>query len=688
MHKITRTILLLVMLSFTSAIFAQHKLEFNIVSFDIDELSLAAQDSRYKMVDGNGDLYAIIKFKDIDQDDDLDGFTFNFGSLNSIVKDHGDELWIYVQRNAKTVTIKRPGYRTIEKYDLNTTIQSGKTYEMVITMSKVGKYIKRDVTKQILQFVVTPSNESAVVKVKKANSKDEYELWGAVDETGSIDKILDFGSYDYLITAPNYVPSSGRVTLTDSKRNFIEKIILKPNFGFLEVDNTYGVEGAQIFVDDIMIGTIPYKNPEKRWECGTYNITITNGDMYKTFKSSFDIKQGETTILKPRLESDYAETTIKIEDNLDAEILIDGKSKGLMSWTGPLKAGNYIVSCKKDKYRETSMNIMVQADKSETFYIPAPIPITGSIYLRSNPSGASIEIDGEMKGTTPTLIQDVLIGNHQVMFSLPNHKTEIYDVTVNEGSTINVEGILSDIAKISINSQPSGAKLFIDEKYIGLTPFEKEMSSGDYNIELRHNKYKIFKKSVHIDSSHPNQTISMERQYQQPYSIYLQPYLQIGQNMAVGGSLGGFIANVNVEVFYTVGMKESEMVYWNSTTNDKPCGYTYKASSMGGRIGYGFILGTKMRITPQIGVGVVNINSASKYNETSSFDASKMYAVNAMVGAKFEYAFCNGIGIFAAPECAFAVTKSKYFESVESACSTIKNFATGVNLRAGVCLFF
>lgn len=57
-----------------------------------------------------------------------------------------------------------------------------------------------------------------------------------------------------------------------------------------------------------------------------------------------------------------------------------------------------------------------------------------------------------------------------------------------------------------------------------------------------------------------------------------------------------------------------------------------------------------MRLTPQIGVGVVSIKSKKIYNVTPPFDASKAYAVTASIGAKFECAFASCLGVYVAPE--------------------------------------
>lgn len=668
-----------VTLLFSSAMLsAQQKLEFNVVSFKMDQFSTTAQDKRYEKIDGDGYRYAIIKVKDFDGEGGLDAFTFNFGTLNSIVETHDDELWVYVQRNAKTVTIKRPGYKTIEKYDLNTTLQSGRTYIMTLTMSRIRQDVVHDITKQVLQFFVTPYNENAIVKVKKVGTSSDFELWGAVDETGSIDKIMDFGTYDYVVSALNYESTSGRIILSDSKNTYVENVALKPNFGFLVVDDSYGISGAQIFVDDVKVGTVPYHDSNKRWSCGEHRIAITNGDLYKPYNSTFTIHQGDTTHLSPKLESDFAQTTIHV--NADAEIFIDGKSKGRKIWTGPLKAGKYVVECKQDNHRTTSLSINVKADKSEIFEVPAPIAITGSLYVRSTPTGAVTEIDGKEIGQTPQLIQNLLIGNHVVRLSMPNHKTEEYNVLVREGQTDNVDAPLSDIARMTIASKPSHSQLIINGKNVGYTPYTQEMSSGDYEIEMRHKKYKTFKGLVHLDSSHPTMDIQLKRQYQLKNQFYLQPMVQFGSHASAGVAIGCYIANVNVEADYVYGFSP-ETVYWNSelgNSADKPYEDGLYSQTLSVKSGYGFVSGYRARITPQVGAGLLLVSG--RY--------SRAYAVTGTMGVRLDYAVVNHVSIAFIPEYCFNITESDVYKSIAAASSKIKGWGNGFNLRLGLNVYF
>lgn len=199
----------------------------------------------------------------------------------------------------------------------------------------------------------------------------------------------------------------------------------------------------------------------------------------------------------------------------------------------------------------------------------------------------------------------------------------------------------------------------------------------------------VYDERQHIDSSQPILRIPLVRQYMQPYSFYIQPTFQAGSLMAVGGAIGGYIANVNIEAGYMQGLTKSEMVYWNSTvTTEKPTGYAYQSSSIEGKLGYGITLGTRMRLTPQIGLGINNLTACERYNETASFDASKAYVVNAGLTIKYEFAIAKCFGVFVAPSYSMAMRKSGFFEVMEPVSSKIKGFGSGFNFRAGLSLFF
>lgn len=647
-------------------------LKFFVTKFEQDQFDMAARNAAKD--DGDGSLYAIIKVSSDIEDDDLSKFKFDFGYMKSIVEKHDGQLWVFVQRNAKNVTIRREGYKTLQNYNLRQTIKAGCTYVMELSVQQ-PKVLQR-----VLQFKVTPPDEGAIVKVKPEDSNEDYELWGTVDASGSIDRLMEIGTYLYEVSANNYVSTQGRIQLINGAGNHVENISLTPNFGFLEVDNTYGITGAEIYINNKKVGAVPYKS--SRMECGEdYKIMISNGELYKTYNSTFAIRRGETTKLSPRLESNFAETTIKVDGN--AEILINGESKGRGSWTGPLRAGTNNIECRLEGHVSSQKQITVKPNVAETFVMDKPTPIEGSLYVRSTPSGARILIDDkETSYVTPQNISNVLVGEHKVSLVLANHKTETRTIEIKQGETTSLDIKLGDIAEMKISSNPTDAILYIDNEKVGSTPYIAEMASGEYLIKLEKDKYKTFSKRVHLDSSNPEQTFKLQWQYQKKNQIYIQPMFQAGTYMSVGFAAGTFFHNFNLEADFLYGMS-SETIYWSHYNTGIEYSDSYledKLKSMwfGLKLGYGIINGTRLRITPQFGIGSLRISGGQ----------SSCYAINGAIGVRADWILTNHFGVVLAPEYSFPFVKSETFKQISTISSKVKGWGGGFNARLGLNIYF
>jgi len=181
---------LLFLLCFCNAAVAQKQPEFTVVSFEEKPFDTSARDERYKVVDGNGELFSIIKLVSYNAGDDLRAYSFDFGYCESRVKEVDGEVWLYVQRNAMRATIKRAGYRTL-KYELSATVQPGKVYEMVLSAEALPVY------RQMLQFNIKPSDVKTTIMYRPNKPGAQFELFGITGDDGSYAKSLELGTYVY-----------------------------------------------------------------------------------------------------------------------------------------------------------------------------------------------------------------------------------------------------------------------------------------------------------------------------------------------------------------------------------------------------------------------------------------------------------------------------------------------------------
>ena len=130
-----KKILLLTAAMLTSAL---HLLAQNmeVVDFRYLESDMSAQMHEYEKFDQNGERAAIIKIVTSERD-----FTFDAGSLGIVDREmHTGEIWLYVPRQSKKLTIKHQDYGMTRDYYYPIEIEGGRTYEMLIDLG-IGRYV-------------------------------------------------------------------------------------------------------------------------------------------------------------------------------------------------------------------------------------------------------------------------------------------------------------------------------------------------------------------------------------------------------------------------------------------------------------------------------------------------------------------------------------------------------------------
>ena len=606
MRKLFLFFFFLLMLGvYPMSVYAQQKLKFNIVKFELNQLDGTASNAQYKKVDGSGNLYAVIKVRSTDGDEGLNKFMFNFNSLKSIVEDKGDELWVYVQKNAKMVTISREGYTPLRNFDLNTTLQAGKTYYMEISYDRVEKVVVKELHMQMVSFKLTPAVKDAVVMYKKQGS-DKYELLGHTDNMGVVSKNLAFGAYEYQVMADGYFTSEGIVKLDNAKEVHTENITLKSN-----------------------------------------------------------------------------SSSITLVTDKGADIYINKEYKGKGRWTGVLKGGEYIVECKQQNHRPTSQSIVVEPNIGKTIELQKPTPITGYISVTSIPSGAMVAIDGKNYGTTPCNLTDVLIGSRKVEISKTGYNTYTQNIEVKEGEVANVQAKLSNVISAIITTYPTvSAKLYIDGKYKGTTPFRGEVTPGRHLVKIKHDRYKGIKESVVLTPKNSTLNYYLKRMVMRETYYYLQGGVQYDGELGYGGSLGAYIHNFNVQLdYYMLNDCIDGYLYTLESSGFSSSYYEIDESSyMGARFGYGFILGSRFRLTPQLGVGLLNMDD-------HYYGFGDGHSIVGKLGLRMEMAIWRCLGFALSPELSFSLKDSDNFKFM-SGDSDVKALANGFKINAGMYFGF
>lgn len=336
---------LLLLLTGINEMSAQDKLKFSIESFNADPFDYSAKDKKYEKFDGNGERYALIKVTS-NSNDNLREYNFNFGNLKHEVEVHDDVLWVYVQKNAKLLTISREGYTSINKYDLHTTLESGKNYTLKLSAQPKKIYW------QMTQFNVTPADSRAMITYRNTLVGSQNEMFGTINESGSVAKNLPLGSYSYQVISDNYKTAEGIFTLNDRKRTYIENVTLIPNHS--KVTLIVG-SAAEIYVNDEFMGVGEWSGSLK---AGDYQVECRKTNHTPTTQILQIEDNNDQIITLETPEPILGEASV-ISNPLGANIIIDGKQYGVTPKNIDLPLGKHVVELTMEGYKTGKMNFEI-----------------------------------------------------------------------------------------------------------------------------------------------------------------------------------------------------------------------------------------------------------------------------------------------------------------------------------------
>ena len=121
-----------------------------------------------------------------------------------------------------------------------------------------------------------------------------------------------------------------------------------------------------------------------------------------------------------------------------------------------------------------------------SYFASEPI---GTLIVNTNPSGVTVVIDGQHRGSTP-LTLDLSPGNHVLQIVSDGHVRKI-PVTIAEGRELAQFVELPTVApaptdgQLQVRSEPAGARVLIDGQYRGVAPLTIEgLSPGTHAVKV------------------------------------------------------------------------------------------------------------------------------------------------------------------------------------------------------------
>jgi hypothetical protein len=154
-----------------------------------------------------------------------------------------------------------------------------------------------------------------------------------------------------------------------------------------------------------------------------------------------------------------------------------------------------------DGYSIWSESVEVEAEMEKELTAKLQ-EIRGTVNINSRPSGALILLDGKKTGTTPKTVSDLTAGMHLVKVSMGGYEDWSEDINVTAGKEYTLTAALQEITgSVIVKSEPSNAKILINNKEIGSTPETiKNLKSGMHNVEVRMDGFESRNDNVEVSA--------------------------------------------------------------------------------------------------------------------------------------------------------------------------------------------
>ncbi len=159
--------------------------------------------------------------------------------------------------------------------------------------------------------------------------------------------------------------------------------------------------------------------------------------MYQSATQEVSVTDGETSAVTLAMTPDFAEPVITCSDP-NAEIWVNGEKKGVGSWNGRLAAGVYKIKASRKSHIDTEKAFTLNAGDNTQIDLDPPTPIYGFLQVASTPFAADIYLDGQKVGTTPKLLNNILIGDHELRIEKNDYATEVRNIKVEENKTTDI----------------------------------------------------------------------------------------------------------------------------------------------------------------------------------------------------------------------------------------------------------
>ncbi len=192
--------------------------------------------------------------------------------------------------------------------------------------------------------------------------------------------------------------------------------------------------------------------------------------------------------------------TLEAEPNVTAQVALDGKPLGKTPLTADIVPGKHRLEFSADRYLAEVRELDVAGEGKRQTLSVKMTPNWAPVALTTEPAGAEVLVDGQMRGTTPASLE-LKAGKHDLEVRLHGYNAwqNSVDVVANQPQQLPAVKLVQADGRVQLATMPAGAAATVDGEFKGRTPLTLRLRPGrTHELTVAKPGYETVRRSLSV----------------------------------------------------------------------------------------------------------------------------------------------------------------------------------------------
>lgn len=308
------------------------------------------------------------------------------------------------------------------------------------------------------------------------------------------------------------LPSLAQEVVEDSLAVVENEIV--PEINYLNINTDQ--QNSMIYINDEFVGINKVSKLLNVGEPYTWRVEC---DMYRLVNGNDTMASGDAVVVDIKMQAAYGILNVTSSPEENAVVFVDNKHVGNTPLSSvKMNIGQHKMLVFKDEYEPYHYDFEVFGYDTVTVDVTM-ISNVKNITVKAE-DNSDIYVDNEFKGVG-SWFGNVSYGSHIFEARKISHKPFSLQANVQQegGNDTILLGLPTPLyGRLELSTIPSGASVYVADKYLGKTPYAKNLLIGEYEFVLKNEAKADITLNVNIEE---NDTLVLEEKFADSKRVFI-----------------------------------------------------------------------------------------------------------------------------------------------------------------------